>query len=137
MGHLQQNSPFSNPAIPSSFFPIRPFPTNFNSSFSCPQPVMANQKEGWLALEQTSSSLLPPALFSALLSSCSCPGEVRQDALLAFFYRLVPAIGAGATFLGFLLLFSFFFNLILFSLSISLFCASRWTVGDGTLRTLK
>ncbi len=65
-----RNSPFLNPAIPSSFFLIHPFLTNFNSSFSCTWPGVANEKKvGW-----PWNSLLPaytplPFLsFSLLLS---------------------------------------------------------------------
>ncbi len=67
---VQRNSSFLNPAIPSSFFLIRLFPTNFNSFFSCPQPVVANKKKvGW-----SWNSLLPaypplPFLAFSLLST--------------------------------------------------------------------
>ncbi len=60
---LQRNSPFLYPAILSSFFLIRPFPINFNSSFSCPRPAVANKKKvGW------PWNWLHPAYFLQLLS---------------------------------------------------------------------
>ncbi len=135
---VQQNSPFLNPAIPSSFFLIRPFPTNLNPSFFCPRPAdLRWQIKRRLAVPGT--VFIQLTFFSA--SPCGFrPGEVSQDAILAFFNRLVPAVGAGTAFLGFLQLFSFF---LLFYLSLSLFLslASAPQGGqlepDGTLRTVK
>ncbi len=92
-----------------------------------PPTCGGKEKEGWLALELTSFSLLSPASFSVSPSGFHL-GEVRWNALLAFFNRLVPAISAGTAFLGFLQLF-FFFSFLSLSLSLSLFCTSRRTVG--------
>ncbi len=70
----------------SSFFPIRPFSSSFDSSFSWPRPAVTNKKVSWL-LEFTSSGFL------------SRPSGSPLGPFLWLFYKLVLAIVPGTSLL--------------------------------------
>ncbi len=100
---VQRNSPLLNPAIPSSFFLIRPFPTNFNSSCPLPPAVANKKKVDWPYNRLHPAHFLQ--LFFSVLPSPLHPVRVPLGPFFGFFYGLVPVMDNGTILLRHLLLF--------------------------------
>ncbi len=111
VGNWRDNTQFcpgtTNFTLPKFYYPFflfseSPVFYSFYLFFCCPRPVVAYiKKVGWAQRDfiQLTSSSFPFSFTFLLLSRQSLPGR-------SFGFRLVPAIGTGAAFLGFSLLFS-------------------------------